>query len=201
MKKMTTAILGFVLCLTASAAYAAPMYYTFEGKITHVNNLHGLIDPAISVGDPVSYVFLLDFALKGEFTRNNGENVIVEDDATHDYFYTDYISGSAFGVYSDGGRYNGPYDYAEVNYGYNSVSGGMIYGNEEDNHLHIGGGDFYHGMTSSGPLVAGNWVWNASGDQSYIYASVAVVPDPATIWLFGSGVLGLVGAAKRKKNS
>ena len=202
MKKMTTAILGFVLCLTTSAAYAEPMYYTFQGNITHVDNHYGLIDPGISVGDPVSYTFLLDFARKGEFTRNNGENVIVEDDVTYDYFYTDYISGSAFGVYSDGGRYNGPYDYAEMNFGYNSVPySGMIYGNEEDNHLHIGGDDFYHGMTSSGPLVAGNWVYNAGGFSSGIYASVVVVPEPATIWLFGSGALGLVGAAKRKNNS
>ena len=28
---------------------------------------------------------------------------------------------------------------------------------------------------------------------------VGVVPVPATVWLFGSGLLGLIGVAKRKK--
>ena len=36
-------------------------------------------------------------------------------------------------------------------------------------------------------------------DGSYLVRETAVVPVPAAIWLFGSGVLGLIGIAKRKK--
>jgi len=32
------------------------------------------------------------------------------------------------------------------------------------------------------------------------WTSPAVVPEPAAVWLFGSGLLGLVGVARRKKS-
>lgn len=58
-----------------------------------------------------------------------------------------------------------------------------------------------------GPL--GNWQLGdfselASGDVSYISGSVIVagagaVPVPAAVWLFGSGFLGLIGVARRRK--
>lgn len=45
----------------------------------------------------------------------------------------------------------------------------------------------------------------ASGNPDYMYAwavrdgDVAVVPLPAAVWLFGSGLIGLIGIARRKK--
>ena len=36
-------------------------------------------------------------------------------------------------------------------------------------------------------------------NPTFIGGSVTVVPVPAAVWLFGSGLLGLVGMAKRKK--
>lgn len=52
-----------------------------------------------------------------------------------------------------------------------------------------------------------NWVFGdtlsnyVSGDPGYIVgndASVSAVPVPAAAWLFGSGLLGLIGVARRK---
>jgi hypothetical protein len=48
--------------------------------------------------------------------------------------------------------------------------------------------------------------WNANFDVRTIHldsVSVApqVVPVPAAVWLFGSGLLGLVGIARRKKKA
>ena len=46
------------------------------------------------------------------------------------------------------------------------------------------------------------WQWDYSRHYSYGSALVreaSVVPVPAAIWLFGSGLLGLIGLAKRKK--
>jgi hypothetical protein len=43
---------------------------------------------------------------------------------------------------------------------------------------------------------------DTSQDASYVYADwekVVVIPIPAAVWLFGSGLLGLVGMARRKK--
>jgi hypothetical protein len=40
--------------------------------------------------------------------------------------------------------------------------------------------------------------WNLSADGSLTYG-VSAVPVPAAVWLFGSGLLGLVGVARRRK--
>ncbi len=39
-----------------------------------------------------------------------------------------------------------------------------------------------------------------SGNSMYV-TSVSSVPVPAAVWLFGSGLIGLIGIAKRKKNT
>lgn len=46
-------------------------------------------------------------------------------------------------------------------------------------------------------FVYDNWRLDASGELTYGAASV--IPVPAAVWLFGSGLLGLVGIARRRK--
>lgn len=55
----------------------------------------------------------------------------------------------------------------------------------------------YAGM--SGSL---DFVLNTTGTESaniFIPESISSVPVPAAVWLFGSGLIGLVGLARRKK--
>jgi hypothetical protein len=40
--------------------------------------------------------------------------------------------------------------------------------------------------------------WSYNGTGSYLVHDTQVVPVPAALWLFGSGLLGLVGVARRK---
>jgi hypothetical protein len=49
------------------------------------------------------------------------------------------------------------------------------------------------GLNLNGANSVTSWTGVADG--------IAVVPVPAAVWLFGSGLIGLVGLAKRKRNS
>ena len=42
---------------------------------------------------------------------------------------------------------------------------------------------------------------NSSADNNHGHWLVSTVPIPAAVWLFGSGLLGLVGVARRKKSA
>ncbi|MGB5409060.1 MAG: VPLPA-CTERM sorting domain-containing protein, partial [Thiogranum sp.] len=41
--------------------------------------------------------------------------------------------------------------------------------------------------------------WSPALTEAYVPGSVTVVPVPAAVWLFGSGLLGLVGVARRRR--
>ena len=42
-------------------------------------------------------------------------------------------------------------------------------------------------------------ITNIDGSGEFIFSAAAVVPIPPAVWLFGSGLLGLIGIARRKK--
>ncbi|MDH3948640.1 MAG: VPLPA-CTERM sorting domain-containing protein [Gammaproteobacteria bacterium] len=46
-------------------------------------------------------------------------------------------------------------------------------------------------------MTPGTYVWSWASDS--ITLQVSAVPVPAAVWLFGSGLLGLIGIARRKK--
>lgn len=52
------------------------------------------------------------------------------------------------------------------------------------------------GINESGQIAA--WGNTSNGIRSFLLSPI-VVPAPATLWLFGSGLIGLIGIARRKK--
>ena len=56
----------------------------------------------------------------------------------------------------------------------------------------------WSGDTSVTFMGANSYTVNFS-DGSVLEIDVQVIPVPATVWLFGSGLLGLVGIARRRK--
>jgi hypothetical protein len=52
-------------------------------------------------------------------------------------------------------------------------------------------------MTAGGPFGG----FNANFNANLTGTPDTVIPVPAAVWLFGSGLLGLVGIARRKKKA
>jgi hypothetical protein len=50
----------------------------------------------------------------------------------------------------------------------------------------------------SGPFVGIRAYVDIGSGNSMTVTSITTVPVPAAVWLFGSGLLGLVGMARRK---
>ena len=55
-------------------------------------------------------------------------------------------------------------------------------------------------IDEAGVIGFGEYTLNLNGPNSYDGTfEVSSVPVPAAVWLFGSGLLGLIGVARRKK--
>jgi len=60
-----------------------------------------------------------------------------------------------------------------------------------------------YGSTTPGDICVGTGtapVFGPFGELPYSFNGVVAVPLPAAIWLFGSGLMGLIGLAIRKEN-
>ena len=63
----------------------------------------------------------------------------------------------------------------------------------------LGGGEGWYGLTSVTFQHTGDGTYQGAFALDDIH--VSAVPVPAAIWLFGSGLLGLVGVARRKRSN
>jgi len=49
-------------------------------------------------------------------------------------------------------------------------------------------------------LTPTQWSWSANSTGGTYSMTINAVPVPAAVWLFGSGLIGLIGVARRKKD-
>jgi len=56
------------------------------------------------------------------------------------------------------------------------------------------GSDYTTGIVTEMPNI-----WKLTSTGQLTYAAPSAVPVPAAVWLFGSGLLGLVSVARRRK--
>ena len=205
--------------LLCSTSIAAPLYYTFDGTITVIShdNAGAIADAGFSVGSSVTYTLLIDFDAAASETHFGGyvDYDSYVDSTSWDYFYVDYAGGSALSEV-DGGFYNlvgpadgsGPMSASEKNWGYDTLlgqPGGYLHVNSDDDMLQlkktgVNVSDWTIGTT----VNVSNWAFDSLGNQSQLFAEVQLtgissVPVPAAAWLFSSGLIGLIGIARRKR--
>ncbi len=226
---MKTAFIVIAIALGwSSVGRAAPVYYTFTGEITSVEDSAGVVAGTygtVDIGElpSVEYTFLVDFEQPGTYVALDGTTVVVPDGSnsmfSYDRFYTDLISGSLI----EGPEYITPStNVAEYNWGqqWDFVTGpdrAFLFGDSESNYTTVYSlttlfTDWVVDTTmNAGTELTGfEWAYNTAGDLSILESSLrltsvsdtpAPVPGPATAWLFVMGLVGLLGYNKRRKRS
>ena len=143
----------------------------------------------------------------GETTRTIGETVPINWDTSDGFPMIEISSITAeVGIVSGLWELTFPND---TTYKVGLIPPGIT--NELDSLLFAPFGDIYDDLAgvpgnpvgtavvSVAPPGFESWIGAASGD--FIFAAAAPVPLPAAVWLFGTGLLGLAGIARRKKTA
>jgi hypothetical protein len=170
-----------VLGLIAPAAQAATVILDpTEGSALGIQDLPygGLVYDVTFVPDTLSNIYGAPPNLNLDFTDSNvADEVVVAVNAALN-------TSTAVRVGADASVWASEY---RIAYDYNFSDGTFDTRGGESN-LQIGG------------WITGQQRFNVSPDLTNdVYAVFAPVPIPAAVWLFGSGLLGLVGIARRRR--
>ncbi len=181
MKKLNIVWLAPVLALYAGMAQSALVDFVLSGDITSADAGNGF---GVSAGDTITVTGTFDDSL---LTGSGNETVFFDAASGNSLSFSlgsqsftqmddvDYGAGGAPKLTFTDGSFTGFQYLAEFgSYGYFSSVGTLI---------DAGDDNFFNNY------VGGSWVQ---------YSLRTPVPVPAALWLFGSGLLGLAGIARRK---
>ena len=98
---MLSLFAAFFLLMPVDTVQAGLISYKFEGYVRVITDRDvgddnsPIARSGLKEGDAVDYTFLIDFDRDGTETMYDGDVEIRQDGGNYDFFYTDYISGSA----------------------------------------------------------------------------------------------------------
>lgn len=209
-------ILAATLMLGAAAmpASAVPLYYSFQGQVIYSNA------SAYVLGQPVSYVFLVDQSIDGHSLDGAGNVQPIGDyiealDYFQLSFYAAYVGGDAFT--SD----NPLSPYRQSCFcGIDIVRYDEVFSALRGSNGDLGGFDNldiwsyetrFSDWTVGQSLLAENFVGNGPGELNTSYSSSmiltaiteenpmpAAVPEPSILAFFGLGLMGLLLVSKSR---
>lgn len=175
-------IAGLVVLLGMGGANAAPVDFTLQGNVSSADpgNIFNVV-----VGDTITATGSFDDSLLSGGTGTVTDTLITVGILTFDNSME--VFGAAEITLTAGGAL---FDFTyEANEGANGALADF------DSFFTSFTGSALNGPKSKGQptalSIAGAWDTNTF--------NVAVVPVPAAVWLFGSGLIGLVSVARRKR--
>lgn len=200
--------MALAVVLSALPALASPVYYTFSGQVT--SSQYG----AITVGQTVSYTFRVDLGQQGYTITDSDVQSLADDPSSGvDWFLADYVSGDAIANDPAFALSN------ESHYGFAQSSGSgyssALKGSNADpsglDFIWIAGNGNIADWTLGQSVTGQNQI--ASNSSPYQFgvnsnltltsindgAAPAAVPEPTGLILFGGGLLGMAGFARRAK--
>ena len=219
-------LVGFTTIILWSGAASSSTIFTIDGTISqlgygstadstllqHYTDTYG-----ISVGDTMSFEVDVDFQRQGEITNADGSIRTLTDvplerncdtcygDSGIQYDYATLLSSSFdFSLFSTGLNYNvATSDYhtgmaIDSHWGYIQLSNLLrLDTSGESTSVLVYNWALGHQMSTSIDLDDGSGAVSYYG-SNFSVTDIKVIPVPAAVWLFASGILGLLGFMRRK---
>lgn len=175
----------------------SPLVFNIAGGDLVLNDIADVPDYGLLVTSNDNVAGAISSSWDSSTIASNAGYAIVHSNALNSFTtnpdYNGVGNGSGTAGPADGDAYHG------VNNWLSNFGGGLPFSNVAlvDTALgfwHLGTDD--NASVAIAAQLAHNWVLTSSG--TLCYGPCAVVPVPAAAWLFGSGLVGLVGVARRR---
>lgn len=180
-KPISKLLAGLALFAATISANASLVSFTLEGLVTYDDTGNGTNIFGLPVGDTsvVATGTFNDSLIGGNIVSGSGTIFV---SAIPDLMIT--VGTQTFTAADDNGSGQ-----------LNIINGTVIDGNDPAGFVYAGTNGNGNDFTSD---ASENFIGNSSIFGNWTTFNLTPVPIPAAVWLFGSGLIGLVGIARRK---